>query len=341
MKFTKLATAVAAAAMFASAGFPAAHAMSTYNQKTAAVTSIPQVKVVQNPNITRALPNPYGYGQNQSNNQGRLNTITVNGGAKSVSFTTSAFLMTSQGSPQSGALVGKYLYAMYNANRSESDNDRKDYIVRYDLSKLQNNQFPADAIKQGPEFDGGHGQSLSYNPKTKQLWFLNIARGSDTHAAAELVSKSTLTPTNSVQFKFSSNGSSIDNNLAFDKNGYAYTYVKSGGGNVPQGAYKIYRGKITTKGVHFDLMKSAIRHSAGAIPQGFGYNPKNGRLYFVSDSSIVSAPANKLNNLSKSDVKYIHADSTREFEGLLFNASGKGFLISLRPDELMAMKGSF
>ncbi|MBW1606434.1 hypothetical protein [Lactobacillus sp. Sy-1] len=340
MKFSKWATALATVALFSSVGATSVNAMSTYNQKQAAVTSIPQVRVVQNPNITRSLPT-YSFGKYQLNNAGNLNHIKVSGGATNVSFTTHAFLMTSQGSPQSGVLVGKYLYAMYNQNRSESDNDANDYIVRYDMSKLQNHVFPTDAIKVGPTFRGGHGQSLSYNPKTKQLWYLNIARGSATSASAELVSQKTLKPTNRVQFKFSTNGSSIDNNLTFDKYGRAYTYVKSGGGSVPQGAYKIYRGTISTKGVHFTLMRSAIRHAAGAIPQGFSYNPKNNRLYFISDGSIVSAPAGKLNNLSKSDVKYIHADTNREFEGMIFNKSGKGYLITLRPDEIMTMKGSF
>ncbi|UQS86213.1 hypothetical protein MOO44_00810 (plasmid) [Nicoliella spurrieriana] len=341
MNFSKkVVTAVAAAALFSSVGVTSANAMSTYNQKQTAVTSIPSVKVVDNTNVFKKLQ-PYSGGKYQSNNQGNLNHITVGRGATNVSFTTHAFLMTSAGSPQSAVQVGKYLYTMYNANRSESDNDLQDYIVRYDTSKLQNNQFPTDAIKVGPTFNGGHGQSLSYNPKTKQLWFLNIARGSAESAAAELVSQSSLKPTNKVQFKFSQNGSSIDNNLTFDKYGRAYTYVKSGGGSVPQGAYKIYRGSISTKGVHFTLMRSAIRYSAGSIPQGFSYNPKNGRLYFISDGVIISAPSGKLNNLSKSDIKYVRANTNREFESMVFTKSGKGYLISLRPDEMMTMKGSF
>ncbi|MHA8263603.1 hypothetical protein ACYATO_07935 [Lactobacillaceae bacterium Melli_B3] len=342
MKMSKLLTMLATTAIaYGIAGAPGVHAMSTYNQKQAAVTSIPKVNVVDNPNITRSVPRPYAYGKN-TDRSGGLNHITVKSGSKSVSFTTSIYLNSfDSGVPQSAAIAGHYVYAMYNRNTSQVDDDLHDYIVRYDLNKVKDNQISDDGVKVGPTFEGGHGQSISYNPKTKQIWFLNLAKGSDTHAAAELINPDTLAPTRKINFKFASNGSSMDNTLSFDKYGRAYTYVKSGGGNVPTGAYKIYRGSITTKGVHFDLMKSAIRHPAGDIPQGMGYNPKSNRLYFISDGCIISIPASKVNNLKKSDIRYVNTNSNREFEGMVFDHSGTGYLLTLRPNEMMKMNGSF
>ncbi|UQS86100.1 hypothetical protein MOO44_00200 (plasmid) [Nicoliella spurrieriana] len=324
-------------------------AMTTKNQKQPAITSIGRIKTINNKNITRKLPKRYSNGYYPES--GHINRMRVNGGAKNVHFTTSYFLSHDNSqlwaAPQSAARVGHYVYVMYNLNRSF--NDKHDFIVRYDIRKMKNHGIPllhknkkAAGIKVGPVFKGGHGQSLSYNPKNKQLWFVNVGRGSAYNASAERVSMRTLRPNYQVKFKFTRNRLlSMDNSLAFDKHGRAYTYVRAGGGDVKVGAYRIYYGKISTSGVHFRVAKHAIRHAAGAIPQGMGYNPKNNRLYFVSDGSIISIPANKVNRFKKHDIHYIHVKTNREFEGLTFNRKGEGLLLVLRPSELMKMSGSF
>ncbi|MHA8263541.1 hypothetical protein ACYATO_07600 [Lactobacillaceae bacterium Melli_B3] len=235
---------------------------------------------------------------------------------------------------------------MYNYNAKS--NDMRDFIVRYDMNKINDHGLALDqqtnhkqGVKVGPVFRGGHGQSLAYNPKKKQLWFINMGQGAHVYASAEQISLKTLRSKYRVKFKFSGSGSFMDNVLAFDKRGHAFTYVRSGGGNVKRGAYKVYRGSVSRSGVHFSLMKCAIRHAAGKIPQGMGYNPKNDRLYFISDGSIMSIPAWKVNRLKKSDIHYVHVKTNREFEGLSFNRQGHGYLLTLRPPELMRVKGSF
>ncbi|MEJ6400825.1 hypothetical protein [Nicoliella lavandulae] len=325
-----------------------AHAMTVHNQKQYAITSSPRVKLVYNRNITRGVPKEYSTGNYPGS--GKLNHMRVNHGAKHVKFNTSIFLPHNGEArwtaPQSSAIVGHYAYVMYNYNGKL--NDHRDFVVRYDLNKIHHHGLELgytsnhkDGIKVGPVFNGGHGQSLAYNPKKKQLWFLNMGRGSYAKASAEQLSLKTLRPIYRINFRFSYNSSLMDNTLAFDNSGHAFTYVRSGGGNVRKGAYKIYRGSISRSGVHFNLMKTAIRHAAGPIPQGLGYNPKNDRLYFVSDGSIISAPAWKVNRLKKSDIRYVRVKTNREFEGLTFNRKGHGYLLTLRPPELMRMSGSF
>ncbi|MBW1606201.1 hypothetical protein [Lactobacillus sp. Sy-1] len=324
------------------------NAMKTVNQKQPAITKWGAVKMVYNKNIMRKNPKNYSVGNYPGS--GRINRMRVTSGAKHVKFQTAYFLShntsANWAAPQSAARVGRYVYVMYNYNAKFKDN--RDFIVRYDTHKIKNYGIPlhhkdtkVDGVKVGPVFNGGHGQSLAYNPKNKQLWFLNMGRGSYYHVKAERVSIKTLRPNYQVRFKLSFNSSLMDNVLAFDKHGRAYTYVRSGGGSVKQGAYKIYYGSISTKGVHFNLARRAIRHAAGPIPQGMGYNPKNNRLYFVSDGSILSIPANKVNTLKRRDIKYVHVKTNREFEGITFDKHGHGLLLVLRPAELMRITGNF
>lgn len=69
-----------------------------------------------------------------------------------------------------------------------------------------------------------------------------------------------------------------------------------------------------------------------------GYNPHNGRLYLVSDDSIQTLPARKLNgrgSLRPSDIKYTRFNSYREFESMIFDSTGHAMLLSNRNPELL------
>lgn len=301
---------------------------------------------------------------------------TIKGNHKAT-MTTWAYLPKSHdgsgdmGNPQSVAITpnGRYAYITYAATdelRSKFGlSEGTGRIVRYDLKGLDKlgvdsgdmtdfalasrhyrNGYTLtgrekqlmDCVSFGPWFDMGHGSALAYNSKDKHLWFSERGKGSN--AVIERVSVKTLKPDLRIKFKIKKGGI-IGNNLTFDKRGYCYYYSYSGGGWAPKGSIKISRGKIGKKSVRFEQYPQAIRHSPSKNIQSIGYNPANDRLYLVSNGTTVTVPVKKLGKLKNSDVLVSMFDGRREFEGLAFDSSGRGFLLVNKEPELMRASEGF
>lgn len=141
-------------------------------------------------------------------------------------------------------------------------------------------------------------------------------------------------------------------NLTFDDEGNMYAYVKNDASwaKNKNKSVKLYKGKINSNNtVTFNLVMQGLYYAPGDHAQSIGFNSVNQRLYFVADGSIESVPVAKLGKLSASDVKsetfqsYDADDApiaTREFEGLAFDQTGNGYLLSLRGVELMKATSS-
>lgn len=288
----------------------------------------------------------------------------VKGNGKT-NFVTEYFLPVSYhksgdfGNPQSVAIVNNYAYIMY----TKHGGSNQGFIVRYDLAKLNalggnksgtmnilrqaswnqvanrlnsSDKKVLQAIKVGPTQYVGHGQSMAYNPKNKQMWFV-LKTG--IHAAIERVNLKTLKPYHRINFKLSSTVP-MGENLTFDKRGNAYFYSYVSGGWAPKKSVKLYKGKITNNSVHFKLVMQGIRHAPGAIAQSIDYNPKNDNLYLISDGGVTRFPVKKLGHLSAKNVRTVITNQSREFEGLAFNKKGQGFLLVNKGPELMKMTKS-
>lgn len=198
-----------------------------------------------------------------------------------------------------------------------------DYNGRMNVVRYQGNHRD---VKTGPIFKGGHGQSMSYNPRTHQIWLVGNKSGASQHSSnVQEISQSSLRPLRKINFSFGQ--SIISSNLAFDKRGNAYTYTITGGGFAPAGSVKLYKGKITNHSIRFHLVKQGIRHAPGETPQAMSYNPKNDRLYLVSDGEIISFPAKRIGHLNRHEVRYSKFPGHLEFEGLTFDRSGHGYLL--------------
>ncbi|MCY9806264.1 hypothetical protein OXT66_01725 [Lentilactobacillus senioris] len=196
------------------------------------------------------------------------------------------------------------------------------------LSKYKN------YVKVGPKFNTGHGQSLAYNPKNKQLWFVGK---NSINANVQRVSTASLKPITKINFRLKSTVA-MGENLTFDKKGNAYFWgysTGSWGSRSPKKSIKYYKGKIGSKSVKFNLVMQGIKNGPGAIPQAISYNPKSNRVYFISDGSIMSIPASKVGHLKNSDVKVSVFNTKREFEGMSFTSNGEGYLLVHDVNELM------
>lgn len=253
---------------------------------------------------------------------------------------------------------GKTVYIAY----LKASNTTTGWIVRYDLAKLvqalggytsrmdalrratnayskhkatSRDRSLLKYIKEGPTFDIGHGQSLAYNPKDKQLWFTRSNGKAGQYGSAVKVSSKTLRPTKQVAYRLVNKQGAklaVNSTLAFDRQGYAYFSSYSG-----QRSLRVYRGTMNDHGVHFKLMMQGLAYRPGQTHQSIAYNPHNDRLYFVSDDAISSVPVKKLRQ-RQATLKDVHASvfaSQREFEGLSFTAAGQGYLILNRGAELM------
>lgn len=314
MKWSKLFKAVGlitfSACLLTSVNVINGHAEKVINQHSSALAtySSHNFRDVNNPNTTN-------HSTNYDGNDDPATLKTKSGSY--VNFRHYKDLNGSENShsPQSLAIASnKDMFVAYN-----NYNDHM-HVVRF-----HNNQ-----IKEGPIFKGGHGQSMSYNPKNHQLWLIgNKSGGSEHKTCVEEISQATLKPIRKINFTFGQ--SVISTNLAFDRSGNAYTYTITHGGFAPKFSVKLYKGKITDHSVHFHLIMQGIRHSAGMIPQAMSYNPKTNRLYMVSDGEFVSFPANKIGHLKRRDVHYNKFPDHVEYEGLAFDKSGHGYLL-LHPE---------
>lgn len=294
---------------------------------------------------------------------------TSTGGNQAVQLTTDLFLLVSYhhsgdlGNPQSLALTpgGQSAYVMY----TKTGGANTGFIVKYNLSQLRkishttNNlaiirqatnalqkgkgrsQFKSvlAAIKVGPTFKTGHGQSLALNPKTNQLWFVQNPGKAGGYATVQQVAKSTLKPCTTIRFRLQSahrNQVTMGNNLTFDRNGYVYfsSYVSG------TRQLKIYRGTLSTRQTKFKLIMQGLANRPGTKNQSVGYNAVSNRLYFISDDAISSVSVGKLGHLKKTDVQSTTFNSGREFEGLAFDQTGRGYLLTNKGAEILTGKFS-
>lgn len=257
---------------------------------------------------------------------------------------------------------GKKGYVMYLTSHTSNTG----WIVKYDLNKLRSvygasssnmailrmasnayskgkataeQRAVLKCLTVGPKFNAGHCQSLSINPKNNQMWFTKTTGKAGAYGSAIRVSLSSLKPISTINFRLrASNGAkiSVPNNLAFDKRGYAYFASYASGGTV-----KFYQGTISSKKVHFKLLMKGLKHQPGATHQGLAYNPKQDRLYMVTDDALVSVPVVKTvkAKLTAGDVKASVFNSKREFESLSFLSNGHGFLLTNRGPEILEATG--
>jgi len=307
-----------------------------------------QVHFVTVPTAYANATNPHG-----------VNTIASDQGS-AVTFTTKYLLPIpgyqhqAWGDPQSSAVVGQYLYVVYCPTAWQN----RGRIVRFDMSALaQLNATPrqiqmvystaADhsaqekqiraAIKVGPAFATGHGQSLAYDWATQKFYMwcdkesaprVNLSK----YGVLQQISASTLTPVHKIQFRLKSKTLNVPGGhvLAFDQAGHAYFWTRPDPVNV-----YLYQGTIQNNHVHFQLTKQILEHGPGTCVQSMAYNPHNDRLYLVADDSIASLPVSKLGQLTSDDVTWTGFDSTREFEGLTFSDDGQAYLMSNHNPEIL------
>ncbi|ETY74169.1 hypothetical protein [Lactiplantibacillus fabifermentans] len=270
------------------------------------------------------------------------------------------------GDPQSATFSkdDKYLYVLYNVpdDATRPISEQTGWVIRYDwagilkyskngsmdnIRRATNHYYNGNMsaqdktilsyIKVGPQFKSGHVQSLALNPKTNQLWFIKAYKDSYT-ATAQRLSASTLKPNASVNFTLSSKVH-MGSTLTFDNAGNAYFWTQTASTSwAPKNSVKFYKGSLGSGNVHFKLVMQGLLRAPGSTLQSVSYNPKNGRLYLVSDESIFSVPASKLGSLSASDVSATNFSGTREFESLVFkHNSNAGYLLTNKGPEIMQM----
>lgn len=335
-----------------------AHAgVRTYNQKRVALSGGTATYFVNNTNYS--IVPKYSYGaSNGYYESGTYQTqpyyMLATGGNFRRNAKTSYYLPVSYNSsgdmanPQSVAVSksGQYAYVMYPGFSSG--------IVRYDLWKLNSLGVNTDnmaalryglkrrdpqimaAVKFGPSLNVGHGQSLALNPKTNRLWFIRMDVVTR-HPVFVEVSANTLAPIKEIKTTFS-HSYSINNELAFDNNGNAYTYVKYRPSGKHAGRIVIFKGKISAKSVKFKAVRQGILNGPGVQTQGMGYNPAKNRLYLVSDGVITSVPVSKLGHLKNRDVKTTRFGTNLEFEGIAFASSGTGYIMTIRGAQLFTIE---
>ncbi|MDR0518800.1 MAG: hypothetical protein LBG82_01915 [Clostridiales Family XIII bacterium] len=295
----------------------------------------------------------YGYG-----NKDGANTIkTSKADGKKVTFKTKYFLPINYRAPkwtnpQSMTLDNEtgYLYVLYTVKEGSS----KGWVARYDTKKLAqykitykqlatatksgssslNNKLKK-CVKVGPSFTTGHGQSLSFNPVTKELWevqdtSMNPKPGS--YAILQRINTKTLKPDAAIKFRLRPTVA-MGHNLTFDSEGNAYFFTYSG--TQFPGSVKIYKGQISTSSVSFELIPQGLKYSPGTHSQGMGYSAVANRLFFVADGCISSVPVDKLGELKPSDVWQTKFKTKREFESVTFDDKGYAYLLTNRNPEIL------
>lgn len=262
------------------------------------------------------------------------------------------------GNPQSMVHVGRYLYVVYCPTKLKN----RGRIVRFDQRRLRRQHVTPRqlqrvytkaathskveravrrAIKVGPLFVTGHGQSLAYNPHNHHLYMWCDREKAprvpiNQYGYINRISAQKLRPVHQIRFRLKQGHHAVPGGhvLAFDRAGHAYFWT------CPSGhlAY-IYQGKITDHHVKFRLTRQILTRGPGTRVQSLGYNPHTRRLYLVADDSIVDLPVKKLagrGHLTSHQVRWTRFSSRREFEGLDFNRQGRAYLLSNhRPEVLL------
>ncbi|UDM32048.1 hypothetical protein [Lentilactobacillus laojiaonis] len=194
----------------------------------------------------------------------------------------------------------------------------------------------AQTAQLSPIIDIGHGQTLSFNPENKHMYLAEDNTLSDlpvdqNNEVMEL-DTNTLQPVREYKFKMLHNNSNMQlHTLAFDSQGNAYWGRKKGSG------YMIFYGRLDEYGVNFAPSKRIIGKRGGDANQFLSVNPKNDRIYFVSDDIFTSIPTEDIRKgtTTADDIHYQAFKSLREFEGLAFDQDGYGYLLALWPAELL------
>ena len=263
---------------------------------------------------------------------------------------------------QSIAIHGKYMYILtssgYDLNKGFIVRYNMDILNKYNLSTsnlslmrelgmdLENagpltkkQKAIKKAIKVGPVFNTGHGQSLSYNPKDNSMWMWQDDDSSNYPIRLMSIDMNDLKPNKTYYLSVSHNNRKIKEfrNLAFDNEGNFYTdYIVKSKSN-PNGSSVIFKGKVLNN-VSLEIEHlGTIKNRPGTYSQSLSINPITNRMYLVSDGVFYTMPLDKLNNktLVEADFHYSVFDTNREFEGISFDDAGNSYLLVLRGTEVL------
>ena len=302
-----------------------------------------------------------------------IKTNNVKGVNKAYTFETEYYLilgwkneLKKWHNAQSMAMDGRYLYTMVFSKNLKTS---KGFVARYDLNVLKkykndlgllrqtgqalayNKQLSgkqkiiANAIKRGPNLVVGHGQTLSYDPKTKHLWlseYVDAKKSSTELQTLVKINPKTLKPVEKYQFKLRlQNGQIIPPRslLSFDKDGnFYYSLERSdykNGLRVLKGTFNNDYSKVEVTD-----MGTFTHGKPGEHFQSISINNVKNRFYLVSDSTIYSFPLAKLKSqtLTKNDFEYTVLDTKREFEGMTFDSVGKEYLLLVSGPEVLKAK---
>ncbi|WP_341780273.1 hypothetical protein [Levilactobacillus sp. HBUAS70063] len=288
-----------------------------------------------------------------------INRITSTKGSR-VTFATKYLLPypgyhhQAWGNPQSVASTGRYLYVIYCPTAWKN----RGRLVRYDLwalaamhatpqaiqraytSHARLSKQVRHAVKVGPAFVTGHGQSLAYNWRDHHLYMWCDREKAPRVPVNQFgylsqISSRQLKPIHQIRFRFKHGRFAVPGGhvLTFDRSGNAYFWSRPTAHRV-----YLYKGTVTMKHVHFRLTHQILRTGPGTRVQSMAYNPRTGRLYLVADGSIANLPAAKLNgngHLTARNVKWNRFSSRREFEGLTFAGNGRAYLLSNHQPEVL------
>lgn len=258
------------------------------------------------------------------------------------------------GNPQSVETSGRYLYVLYCPTAWHN----RGRIVRYDLQKLKQTGLSATqlqtiylahvgaklaaqaAVKVGPAFVTGHGQSLAYNGHNHQLYLWcdrekKAATPINQYGYINQINPKTLKTRYQIRFRLKTRHFAVPGGhvLAFDRRGRAYFWSRP----TSQTVY-IYQGSVSWHHVYFRLTHQVLKHGPGSHVQSMGYNPHTNRLYLVADGSIASLPISKLagkGHLTSRQVRWTRLASKREFEGLTFTKQGRAIVLSNHNPEVL------
>jgi len=301
----------------------------------------------------------------------KKNTIRTKGGNKNYTFKTEYFLPVSgKKVPNTGryheywyncqsiVIEGKYMYIL----TTHGYNVKKGFIVRYDMDMLNKyklnkgknlnrlRKLGADlrdgenltktqqrirkAIKIGPVFNTGHGQSLAYNKKTKSLWMWQDDKWLSPTLKLMKINMKTLKPSSMFRFSVSHNNKKINRvrNLVFDKNGDFYFHQL-----IPKSRQdRIFKGKFVNNKIEIKLL-ATVKNRPGWYAQAFSLNQVTNRLYMAFDGVFYSIPVAKLDNytLKKKDFRYTILNTKRETQGMCFDEQGNTYLLLIRGTEVL------
>jgi hypothetical protein len=276
--------------------------------------------------------------------------------------------------PQNLFFIGDYMYEL----RVQKGYTNKGYFVRYDYAKLiklklDKQGAPMKRIREafqlkfqgktlsatgnkimkyitvGPKFEVGHGQAVSYNPKTNELWMAmdlrdkkgKILKKYETMTELRRINVKTMKPDGtSIQFnmktwtqeKAGDPGYGTPFTIVFDKdgNGYFTRYKKSEG-------YWLFRFNISEdlKVTVDPVQRIQYGLNKGNHLQNMSYNPYRNTINFIANDAMMWFDVSKIGKLKKSDFGYVSYASKREFETIAFDKKGYAYLLSTKGAELL------